>query len=156
MAYDEGLAERIRGVVEDDRRVSEKKMFGGVAFLLDGKMFVGIVKDDLMVRVGPERYDEALARAHVRPMDFSGKPMVGFIYVAPDGCDDDDDLERWVRLGAQFVATLPAKPAKASKATKTAKPAKPTKPAKPAKPTKPAKGAKPAKPASRRPPTRKR
>lgn len=109
MAYDEGLAERIRSTLQDDDAVTEKKMFGGVAFLLDGKMFVGIVKNDLMVRVGPARYDASLKRAHVRPMDFTGKPMEGYVYVAPDGVAEDDELERWVRLAAQFVATLPKK-----------------------------------------------
>ncbi len=109
MAYDEGLAERIRSALPDDRAVSEKKMFGGIAFLSDGKMFVGIVKDDLMVRVGPERYEDSLKRAHVRPMDFTGKPMAGYVFVAPEGLSDDAELERWVRLGAEFVATLPRK-----------------------------------------------
>jgi len=73
MAYDEGLAERIRALLEDERGVTEKKMFGGVAFLLDGKMFVGIVKHDLMVRVGPDRYQESLRRRHARPMDFTSR-----------------------------------------------------------------------------------
>jgi TfoX/Sxy family transcriptional regulator of competence genes len=109
MAYDEGLAERIRLVLDEDRRISEKEMFGGVAFLLAGKMFVGIVKDDLMVRVGPDHYDDSLKRAHVRPMDFTGKPMVGYVFVAPDGVEEDAELERWIRLAASFVATLPKK-----------------------------------------------
>lgn len=109
MAYDEGLAERIRSVVGDERRITEKKMFGGVAFLLGGRMFVGIVKDDLMVRVGPERYQEALQGAHVRPMDFTGKPMLGYVYVAPEGVEEEAQLVKWVRLGKLFVATLPEK-----------------------------------------------
>jgi len=107
MAYDEGLAERIRSVLEGHRKVVEKKMFGGVAFMLDGKMFVGIVKDDLLVRVGPERYEDAIKQRHVRPMDFTGKPMVGYVYVV----DEDATLARWVALGADFVATLPTKKA---------------------------------------------
>jgi TfoX/Sxy family transcriptional regulator of competence genes len=115
MAYDEGLAERIRSVLEGRPRVTEKKMFGGVAFLLDGKMFVGIVKDDLMVRIGPDRYPDALKRPHVRPMDFTGKPMVGYVYVAPDGVAEDRRLEEWVSLGAKFVATLPEKTKRAAK-----------------------------------------
>jgi TfoX/Sxy family transcriptional regulator of competence genes len=81
-------------------------MFGGVAFLRDGKMFVGIVKHDLMVRVGPDHYEKSLRQPHVRPMDFTGKPMAGYVYVSPDGVSEDDDLAKWVRLGAQFVATL--------------------------------------------------
>jgi hypothetical protein len=98
MAYDEGLAERIRSVLEGRPKVTEKKMFGGVAFLLGGKMFVGIVKGDLMVRVGPERYSDALKKSHVRPMDFTGKPMKGYVFVAPPGVDDDAALDRWVSL----------------------------------------------------------
>lgn len=111
MAYDEGLAERIRLVLDGRPKITEKKMFGGVAFLLEGKMFVGIVKDDLMVRVGPERHGEALEDPHARPMDFTGRPMAGYVFVAPAGVDDDDALARWVELGAGFVATLPAKKA---------------------------------------------
>jgi TfoX/Sxy family transcriptional regulator of competence genes len=109
MAYDEGLAERIRSVVGDDRRITEKKMFGGVAFLLDGKMFVGVVKDDLMVRVGPERYEESLQDAHVRPMDFTGKLMRGYVYIAPDDVEEETQLVKWVRLSTMFVTTLPEK-----------------------------------------------
>ncbi len=90
MAYDEGLAERIRALLEDERGVTEKKMFGGVAFLLDGKMFVGIVKHDLMVRVGPDRY----------------KPMAGYVYVASEGVSEDAELAKWIRLGAKFASTL--------------------------------------------------
>ncbi len=105
MAYDEGLAERIRAVLDDERGISEKKMFGGVAFLLDGKMFVGIVKDDLMVRLGP----------HTRPMDFTGKPMAGYIYVSPAGVEDNRALGKWIRLAAKFVAALPEKKKPAKK-----------------------------------------
>ena len=106
MAYDEGLAERIRALLEDERGVTEKKMFGGVAFLLDGKMFVGIVKHDLMVRVGPDRYQESLRRRHARPMDFTGKPMAGYVYVASEGVSEDAELAKWIRLGAKFASTL--------------------------------------------------
>jgi TfoX/Sxy family transcriptional regulator of competence genes len=118
MAYDEGLAERIRWVLEDQSSITEKKMFGGIAFLLDGKMFVGIVKDDLMVRVGPERHQESLKKRHVRPMDFTGKSMVGYVFVAPDGVVEDAELERWVRMGKEFAATLPEKKKAGAKATK--------------------------------------
>ncbi len=109
MAYDEGLAERIRAVLEDEHGITEKRMFGGIAFLLHGHMFVGIVKNELMVRVGPERHEECLKQAYVRPMDFTGKPMVGYVYVAPAGVEEDRVLDKWVRLAAGFVATLPAK-----------------------------------------------
>jgi TfoX/Sxy family transcriptional regulator of competence genes len=109
MAYDEGLAERIRSVLQDERGISEKKMFGGIAFLLNGHMFIGTAKGDLMVRVGPERYEESLKQRHARPMDFTGKPMRGYIFVSPKGISEDAELERWIRMGLTFTATLPEK-----------------------------------------------
>jgi len=110
MAYDEGLAERIRGALDGQPGVSEKRMFGGVAFLVKGHMSVGIVKDKLMVRVGPESYDRVLRERHARRMDFTGRPMRGFIYVVPSGYESDADLQRWVNLGVSHVVSLPAKP----------------------------------------------
>ncbi len=104
MAYDQKLAERIRHALGGRKSVSEKKMFGGLAFLVGGKMLCGIVKDDLMVRVGPERYGEALRRPHVRPMDFTGRPMKGFVFVGPAACGTDEAVTAWVELGADFVA----------------------------------------------------
>jgi TfoX/Sxy family transcriptional regulator of competence genes len=112
MAYDEALADRIRRVVGPRPDVIEKKMFGGIAFLLDGKMFVGIVKDDLMVRVGPDRYDAAIAEAHVRPMDFTGRPMNGYVYVGPGGSRTEKAIKKWVDQGAAFVATIDGSPKK--------------------------------------------
>src|SRR5262245_35286406 len=93
MAYDEGLAERIRGVLDDQAGVSEKRMFGGIAFLVNGHMGVGIVQDKLMVRVGPESYERVLRERHARKMDFTGRPMKGFVYVVPSGYERDGDLE---------------------------------------------------------------
>jgi TfoX/Sxy family transcriptional regulator of competence genes len=110
MAYDEGLAERIRGVLDEQPGFSEKQMFGGVAFLIKGHMGVGIVQDKLMVRVGPESYDRVLRERHARRMDFTGRPMKGFVYVVPSGYESDDDLRRWVDLGVSYVTSLPAKP----------------------------------------------
>jgi len=109
MAYDEGLAERIRGVLDEQPGVSEKRMFGGVAFLVKGHMSVGIVQDKLMVRVGPASYDRVLRERHARRMDFTGRPMKGFVYVLPEGYETDADLQRWVNLGVSYVTTLPAK-----------------------------------------------
>jgi len=109
MAYDGGLAERIREVLEGQAGVAEKKMFGGLAFMLDGHMCVGIVKDELMVRVGPDGYDDALAQPHARAMDFTGKPMKGFIYVGVDGFAEDSHLDAWIARGRAFVKTLPPK-----------------------------------------------
>jgi len=109
MAYDEGLAERIRGIVADRHDVSEKRMFGGIAFMIRGHMSIGIVKDDLMVRVGPEAHDNLVRRPHARPMDFTGRPMKGFLYVASPGLEADADLERWVGHGVKYAVSLPAK-----------------------------------------------
>lgn len=109
MAYDEGLAERIRGVLADRADVSERKMFGGIAFMVRGHMSVGIVKDNLMVRVGPEAYEGLVRLPHARPMDFSGRPMKGFVYVASRGLEADVDLEGWVGHGLNHAVSLPSK-----------------------------------------------
>ena len=109
MPYDEGLAERIRGLLEEGPRFSERRMFGGLAFLVRGHMSVGIVKDELMVRVGPESYADALREPHARAMDFTGRPMKGLVFVSPEGIDSDADLERWVARGVAYAASLPAK-----------------------------------------------
>jgi TfoX/Sxy family transcriptional regulator of competence genes len=109
MAYDEALADRTRDAIGARRGVTEKKMFGGVAFLLDGKMFCGISNTDLMVRVGPDRYAESLTAPHVRPMDFTGRPMSGYIFVGASGTKSTDAVRKWVDLGAAFVATVPKK-----------------------------------------------
>jgi TfoX/Sxy family transcriptional regulator of competence genes len=112
MAYDEGLAERVRGALDDQPGLSEKQMFGGIAFLVKGHMSVGIVQDKLMIRVGPEEYDRTLKERHARRMDFTGRPMKGFVYVVPSGYESDADLARWVGLGVSYAARLPAKPAR--------------------------------------------
>jgi TfoX/Sxy family transcriptional regulator of competence genes len=109
MAYDEDLAARIRKALGDRAGVTEKKMFGGVAFLLQGSMFCGVAKDELMLRVGPEQHDQALAKPHVRPMDFTGRPMKGYVFVTAAGCRTDAAVAAWVRQGADFVAALPVK-----------------------------------------------
>jgi TfoX/Sxy family transcriptional regulator of competence genes len=110
MAYDDGLAERIRSALDERPGVSEKRMFGGIAFLVNGHMSVGIVQDKLMVRVGPESYERVLRDRHARRMDFTGRPMKGFVYVVADGYETDADLERWIDLGVAYVTSLPAKP----------------------------------------------
>ena len=109
MAYDEVLAERVRRALAGRNDLSEKKMFGGIAFMLHGNMSCGVANGELMVRVGPERYQEALAQPHARPMDFTGRPMRGMVYVTPEGCRTDKALKRWVEQGLNFAATLPAK-----------------------------------------------
>lgn len=109
MAYDEGLAQRIRETLAGRQDVVEKKMFGGLAFMVGGNMSVGVVDDELMVRVGKDGHDDALAQPHARPMDFTGKPMKGFVYVSAQGIAEDDDLAGWVERGVAFAASLPAK-----------------------------------------------
>lgn len=112
MAFDPGLAQRVRDVLGERPGLAERRMFGGLAFLLHGHMAVGIVGATLMARVGPQRHEQALARAHVRPMDFTGRPMKGYVYVDPGGLDDDRELAAWIEACAAFVATLPPKPAR--------------------------------------------
>ena len=109
MAYDEGVAERIRDLFLDRHDVLEKKMFGGIAFMLKGKMCCGVVNDTLMARVGPEQYSAALKKQHAREMDFTGKPMQGFIFVDPAGFETDTQLKEWVSQCVQFVQSLPDK-----------------------------------------------
>jgi TfoX/Sxy family transcriptional regulator of competence genes len=113
MTYDERLAERVRRGIPPRGDIVEKKMFGGLSFLLDGKMFVGVSDTDLMVRVGPEAYEAALARPHVRPMDFTGRPLTGYIFVGAAGSRSDAAVAEWVRLSMAFVGTLLKKKTKA-------------------------------------------
>jgi TfoX/Sxy family transcriptional regulator of competence genes len=107
MAFDEGLAQRIREALATERGISEKRMFGGIAFLLNGNMAVGVVRDNLMVRVGPDRYETLVTQPHVREMDFTGKPMRGFVYVASEGLVADGALKRWIGHGTAYAACLP-------------------------------------------------
>ncbi len=109
MPYSEKIAERLRAVYEDVPKVVEKKMFGGIAFMVKGHMSCGVVKETLMVRVGPDNYEKALKRAHTREMDFTGKPLTGFIYVDPLGFKTKKQLQSWVKLSLSFVSQLPPK-----------------------------------------------
>lgn len=108
MAYDEGLATRLREIVADELGMSERKMFGGIAFMCDGNMAFGIIGSELMARLGPDA-DAALTEPHVRAMDFTGKPMKGMIYVGEDGIADDAELARWVHRALAFARSLPPK-----------------------------------------------
>ena len=111
MAYDERLADRIRALLGGRADVEERKMFGGIAFMVAGRMACGVTDGDLMVRVGPDRYEDALARPHTRPMDFTGKPMRGYVYVAPAGIAAKADLRAWVAWAVDVaVAAAPPKP----------------------------------------------
>ena len=109
MAYDEGLAERLREIFADRYDIDEKKMFGGIAFMLHGHMCCGVVNDTLMARVGPDQYDAALKRPYAREMDFTGRAMTGFVYVDAPGFESDDDLQDWVALCERFINSLPPK-----------------------------------------------
>jgi TfoX/Sxy family transcriptional regulator of competence genes len=109
MAYDEDVAFRVREALADQSHVTEKKMFGGLAFMVNGHMCCGVMGDELMVRVGPEQHETALTLPHARAMDFTGKPMRGMIYVDPAGAGNDDDLAAWVGRGLAFVKSLPPK-----------------------------------------------
>ncbi len=109
MAYDEALARRVHSILTPGVDVVEKKMFGGLAFMVNGNMSVGVNQESLMVRVGKEGYEDALAQPHARPMDFTGRPMRGFVYVDPEGLVSDTDLEGWVERSLTFVLSLPAK-----------------------------------------------
>ncbi len=105
MAYDESLAERIRSLLAVRDDVREQRMFGGLAFMVVDKMAVGIVGNDLMVRVGRDAYDDALSQPHTRPMDFTGRPSRGMVYVDPHGVGDDADLARWVEIGTAYAVS---------------------------------------------------
>ncbi len=107
MAYSETLANRIRAILVGRKDVMERKMFGGVAFMVRGHMACGIVGDELMARVGPERYDEALSMPHARPMDFTGKPLKGMVYVAPAGFRTEAALRNWVQRTTDFASSQP-------------------------------------------------
>jgi hypothetical protein len=109
MAYDTDLAERVREQLATEPAITEKAMFGGLAFLLAGNMAVGLSGEELMVRVGPDASDDALARPHTRPFDMTGRPMKGWILVAPEGIAGERDLTAWVARGVEFARSLPAK-----------------------------------------------
>lgn len=102
MAYNEKLAERVRSALKRTPSVEEKKMMGGLTFMVNGKMCVGVHKDDLMGRIDPDIYEMALRRKGCRPMDFTGKPMKGFVFVSPKGTSNKKDLEHWVQLALDF------------------------------------------------------
>jgi hypothetical protein len=116
VAYDERLAERVRQALGGRSDLTERKMFGGLAFLRDGRMCCGIVGQDLIVRVVEAEMPAAMQRRHVRPMDFTGKPLRGFVYVSPAGCSTAAALRGWIARGLRF-AESPEAPRKATSAT---------------------------------------
>jgi TfoX/Sxy family transcriptional regulator of competence genes len=129
MAYDEALAARIRDILGDRDDVEARRMFGGLAFLVRSHMACGVLRNELMLRVGPGNEAAALALPHARPMDFTGRPMAGMLWVAPDGLRTEASLRAWVERGLAFVATLPARTKVATRPPRIAvakpRPAKP-------------------------------
>jgi hypothetical protein len=109
MVYNEVLADRIRKLLKEQKGLGEKEMFGGVTFMLHRKMCCGVVGNELVVRVGPGRYQEALNQPHARPMDFTGRPLKGFVFVGLGGYKTDNDLAKWVNQATKFVSSLPVK-----------------------------------------------
>lgn len=118
VSYDEELAERVRAALGSVKGVTEIKMFGGLCYTIRGNMAVGITGDDLMVRMEAGLADAALSEPHARPMDFTGKPMKGFLYVGPEGVRTRKMLEKWVGRGVDYASGLPAKKPKSRKPRK--------------------------------------
>jgi TfoX/Sxy family transcriptional regulator of competence genes len=108
VAYNEELAQRIRGVLADRTDVEEKKMFGGLTFMVAGQMCCGVLKNDLIVRIEPAEFDALNAQPHVRPFDFSGRAMQDMVYVDNAALTDAELLRTWVRRGTDYVAAHPA------------------------------------------------
>ena len=109
MAYSEELALRVRQSLGEQAGVVEKKMFGGLCFMVRGNMCCGVTGDEIIARVGPEQYEDALTLPHARLMDFTGRPMRGFIAVRPEGLSSDEDLAAWIARCLNFTASLPPK-----------------------------------------------
>ena len=109
MAYDENLAKRITTLIADIPGFDEKKMFGGVGYLINGNMACGVHKLNLVVRVGPAAHDAAMNQPHTVPFDFTGRPMTGWLLVTPEGTSSDESLHNWVWKGIEFAQTLPPK-----------------------------------------------
>lgn len=119
MAFDDLLSDRVREVISVREGLSERKMFGGLCFMLGGNMACGVMGEEIMVRLDYEEAERALAEPHVRAMDFTGKPLRGMIYVSAEGIASDEQLASWVELGADHAASLPPKKPKAKKARKS-------------------------------------
>ena len=109
MPCDENLALRVTAALGDLPGLTEKKMFGGVGYLLNGNMACGIYKEYLIVRVGPDAHQDALAKPHTKIFDITGRPMTGWVMVAPEGVTDERSLASWVQQGMDFASSLPPK-----------------------------------------------
>jgi TfoX/Sxy family transcriptional regulator of competence genes len=109
MAFDEALAQRIRLALARRKGITEKKMFGGIGFLLNGNMLVGVWKESLIGRLDPDQYEDALKEPHVKEFDITGRAMKGWVLVKPGGIEDDGQLTAWIERAVKFVGKLPAK-----------------------------------------------
>src|SRR5262245_57292098 len=109
MSFDESVANRVRTALASQKGMTERRMFGGLAFLLNGNMCCGVLKDELVLRLGPDRAEAALKQPHVREMDFSGKPMKSMVYVEPGGFATQAKLSKWLRRAVEFTSALPSK-----------------------------------------------
>lgn len=126
MAFDETLSQRVRSLLIGRAGYAERKMFGGIAFMLDSKMCCGVLNDELVARVSAADYAAALKQPQVRPMDFTGRPMKGYLYIAAAAIADDGSLAMWVDRCVSFVTTLPAKTPKPKKTPTRREPGKQT------------------------------
>ncbi len=109
MPYNSFIAGGIRDLLAHKLNIEEKKMFGGIGFLLNGNMLVGVWKDSLIVRLGIDAYEQALMEPNVKEFDLTGRPMKGWVMVEPEGIEEDDQLKTWIERATKFVETLPAK-----------------------------------------------
>jgi TfoX/Sxy family transcriptional regulator of competence genes len=109
MSFDESPAQRIRDALARKKNIEEKKMFGGIGFLLNGNLLVGVWKNSLIVRLGPEEGEKALLEPHVKEFDITGKPMKNWVLVEPEGVKEDDQLKDWIQRAVKFVGKLPEK-----------------------------------------------
>ena len=109
MAFNQKLAQRVREILQDQKGVTERKMFGGLAFMVKGNMCCGVEKDQLMLRVGPEKYEVLLTNKYAKVMDFTGRPLKGFLYIVPEGIKTKPTLTKWIHEALDFVQTLPRK-----------------------------------------------
>ena len=109
MAYDEVLAQRISLILEGTPGLVEKNMFGGVGYMIHGNMACGVNQEDLIVRVGPDGYDQALKQPHVSVFDMTGRPMKGWVTLSPEGYQDQAELKAWIQKGVDFAKSLPPK-----------------------------------------------
>jgi len=109
MAFDESLAARIRDALARKKNAEERKMFGCLCFLLNGNALVGVWKDRLIARLGPDEAEAALREPHVRAFDITGRPMRNWVAIEPEGVEDEDQLKQWIQQAVKFVKTLPKK-----------------------------------------------